>query len=194
MLEHTSDIEEQFLAKVWGLVENHIRYLNRKAPYTSFYKIAQAWVEKLEAFQKYLSSIDQWNARPTYAIIAEKNKQLDEQNKQINKLTAKLEELKKHEVSQKISIEDNALPTLIDLFKQMSELTLPSGRSFLRCDYKSPYYKLISKYFSQDGKSIAIESVRNYFVAESEEVNEKGTPIRDKDRLYTIKPLKQPEK
>ncbi len=42
-----------------------------------------------------------------------------------------------------------------DLIMQMRELKLPSGRLLLRCDNKSPYSKMISKYFSNDGREIS---------------------------------------
>lgn len=152
--------EEAFFFKVWGLIEDRIKNLKAKYPLSSYHDRYKFRVEKLQQFQKYLKSIDQWNARPSHIVIAEKDILIQKQKEEIENLTQRLEELNKYEVLQKISIEDNALPTLADLLKQMSDLKLPSGRSFLKCDKKSPYSKMISKYFSQDGKDIPLETSR----------------------------------
>lgn len=60
-------------------------------------------------------------------------------------------------------IEDDHLPTFIDLIQQIKELILPNTvRKLLMSDYDSAYYKLISKYFPHQGKNIPINTARNY--------------------------------
>jgi hypothetical protein len=186
--------KEDFFSKVWGIVEDRIKNLKAKDPFSSYHDRYKFRIEKLQQFQKYLSSIDSWNARPSHIVIAEKDTLIQKQKDEIEKLIEQLAELKKYEVSQKISIEDNALPTLADLLMQMSNLTLPSGRKFLRCDNKSPYSKLISKYFSQDGKDIPLETSRNYFTGKKDQVTIKGTAIKEKHQLFEITPIKQAKK
>lgn len=186
--------EESFFFKVWGIVEDRIKNIKAKDPFSSYHDRYKSRVEKLQQFQKYLSSIDQWNARPPHIVIAEKDTLIHKQKEEIEILTQRLAELNKYEVLQKISIEDNALPTLADLLKQMGDLTLPSGRKFLRCDNKSPYSKMISKYFSQDGKDIPLETSRNYFIGKKNEITIKGTSVREKHQLFEIIPIKETKK
>lgn len=186
--------EEVFFLKVWGIVEDRIKNIKAKDPFSSYHDRYKFRVEKLQQFQKYLSSIDQWNARPPDIVIAEKDTLIHKQKEEIEILTQRLAELNKYEVSQKISIEDNALPTLADLLKQMGDLTLPSGRKFLRCDNKSPYSKMISKYFSQDGKDIPLETSRNYFIGKKDEITIKGTSVQEKHQLFEIIPIKEVKK
>lgn len=185
---------EFFFFKVWGIVENRIENLKSKDPFSSYHDRYLFRIEKLQQFQKYLSSIDQWNARPSHIVIAEKEGFIQKQKEEIEKLSARLSELNEYEVLQKISIEDSALPTLVDLLKQMSQLTLPSGRNFLACDKKSPYSKMISKYFSQDGKDIPLETSRNYFVDKKGDIPIKGTTVRKEHQLFEIIPVKQTKK
>ncbi|WP_222537849.1 hypothetical protein [Pedobacter polysacchareus] len=186
--------DEVFFFKVWGVVEDRIKNLKAKDPFSSYHDRYIFRIEKLQQFQKYLNSIDQWNARPSHIVIAEKEELIQRQKEEIQKLMTRLSELNEYEVLQKISIEDNALPTLVDLLKQMSQLTLPSGRDFLACDKKSPYSKMISKYFSQDGKDIPLETSRNYFVEKKGDVPIKGTAVRKEHQLFEIIPVKEVKK
>lgn len=81
------------------------------------------------------------------------------------------------------------MATLVDLVKQMRELKLPSGRLLLRCDNKSPYSKMISKYFSHGGKDIPTETIRNYFVEKKGDVATKGTAVKSEQQLFKITPI-----
>jgi hypothetical protein len=186
--------EEYFFFKVWGIVEDRIKNLKAKDPFSSYHDRYKFRIEKLQQFQKYLNRIDQWNARPSHIVIAEKEELIQKQKEEIEKLTARLSELNEYEVLQKISIGDNALPTLVDLLKKMSKLTLPSGRAFLDCDKKSPYSKMISKYFSHDGRDIPLETSRNYFVEKKGDTPIKGTLIRKEHQIFKIVPVKEVEK
>lgn len=183
--------DEGFFFKVWGIVEDRIKKLKAEDPFSSYHDRYLSRIEKLQQFQKYLNSIDQWNARPSYIVIAEKEGLIQKQKEEIEKLTARLSELNEYEVLQKISIGDNALPTLVDLLKKMSKLTLPSGRAFLACDKKSPYSKMISKYFSHDGRDIPLETSRNYFVEKKGDTPIKGTLIREEHQLFEIVPIEE---
>lgn len=186
--------EEDFFSKVWGIVDDRIKNLKAKDPFSSYHDRYKFRIEKLQQFQKYLSGIDQWDARPSHIVITEKDIIIQKQTEEIEKLTIRLSELNEYEVLQKISIGDNALPTLVDLLKQMSQLTLPSGRNFLACDKKSPYSKMISKYFSHDGRDIPLETSRNYFVEKKGDTPIKGTAVREEHQLFEIVPVKEEKK
>lgn len=193
-LENQVSNEEGFFFKVWGIVEDRIKNLKAKDPFSTYHDRYVFRIEKLQQFQKYLNSIDQWNVRPSHIVIAEKEELIQKQKEEIEKLTTRLSELNEFEVLQKISIGDNALPTLVDLLKKMSKLTLPSGRAFLACDKKSPYSKMISKYFSHDGRDIPLETSRNYFVEKKGDTPIKGTLIREEHQLFEIVPVNEVKK
>jgi len=193
-LDNNTCTEEYFFSKVWAIVEDRIKNLKAKDPFSSYHDRYKLRIEKLRQFQKYLSSIDQWNARPSHIVIAEKEELIQKQKEEIETLTARLSELNEYEVLQKISIGDNALPTLVDLLKQMSRLILPSGRNFLACDKKSPYSKMISKYFSHDGRDIPLETSRNYFVEKKGDTPIKGTLIREEHQIFKIVPIEEVKK
>lgn len=183
--------DEYLFSKVWGIVEDRINNLKVKDPFSSYHDRYKFRIEKLQQFQKYLNSIDQWSARPSHIVIAEKEELIQKQKEEIETLTARLSKLNEYEVLQKISIGDNALPTLVDLLKQMSRLTLPSGRNFLACDKKSPYSKMISKYFSHDGRDIPLETSRNYFVEKKGDIPIKGTLIHEEHQIFKIVRIKE---
>lgn len=181
--------EEDFFRYVWQIVQGGIKHYKMQDPFSRNHALYRSNIEKLQQFEKYLTSIDQWDARPAHIVIAEKDELIQHQKTEIEKLQTTLAELNEYEVLQKISIGDNALPTLVDLLKQMSQLRLPSGRKFLACDKKSPYSKMISKYFSNDGRDIPLETSRNYFVEKKGDMPIKGTVIRKEHRIFKIVPI-----
>lgn len=190
-LENNVCNEETFFVKVWEIVEDRIKNLKRKDPFSSYHDRYIFRIGKLQQFQKYLNSIDQWNVRPTHIVIAEKDQIIQNQKMELEKLQARLAELNEYEVAQKIRIEEDHLPAVIDLLQQMRKLELPSGRKLLRSDHKSPYSKMISKYFSHAEKDIPIETARNYFVEKKGDIPAKGTSIQSEHRLFKIIPLKE---
>ena len=158
-------------------------------PFSSNHAMHRQSIEKLQQFQKYLHSIDQWNARPASFVIAEKDELIQNQKAEIEKLSAKLSELNEYEVSLKILIDDGNLPTFIDIIQQLREVELPSGRKLLKSDHKIPYAKMIAKYFSHGGKDIPIETARNYFVDKKGDVAIKVTAIQPEHRLFKVIPV-----
>lgn len=188
-LENNIGTEEDFYGHVWQIVKTRIKHFEQQDPFSSSHSLHVNILHKLQQFQKYLHSIDKWNARPAQLIIAEKDELISQQRKEIEELKEKLNQLNQFEVAQKIRIEEEHLATVVNLFKQMRELKLPSGRLLLRCDNKSPYSKMISKYFSHGGKDIPTETTRNYFVEKKGDVAAKGTMVKPEQRLFRIIPL-----
>jgi hypothetical protein len=142
--------------------------------------------EQLRAFTDYLDSIDKWHVRPPLEVLAEKDATIARLNEQIAKLEKRIRDLNKFEVEQKIRIEEGHLQTVIDLILQLKALRVPPGRELLRADNKTSYYKMISKYFSLDGKDIPIETVKNYFADKTKDVRIKGTAVPSKNKLFRI--------
>jgi hypothetical protein len=193
-LENSIGSAEDFFRHVWQIVKNRIKHYEKQDPFSSSHALHLQNIHKLQQFQRYLNSIDEWNARPSQIVIAEKEEVIQSQKIEIERLEARLAELNEYEVAQKIRIEDDYLPTLIDLVQQLRELELPSGRKFLRSDHKSPYSKMISKYFSHGGKDIPIETSRNYFVEKKGDIPSKGTAIQQEQRIFKIIPIKEAKK
>lgn len=178
--------EEEFYEVIWYLVKDRIKYYEDKSPFDSNHELYEHCKAVLRTFQKYLNTLDKWNIRPANVIIAEKDQIIVQQQQEIERLARRVAHLNDYEVAQKIRIEEEHLPTLIDIFKQMRALILPSGRRLLRCDNKSPYPKMISKYFTHAGKDIPIETCRNYFVDGFGEIPSKGTHIQPGSKLFKI--------
>lgn len=186
--------EEDFFRHVWQIVQNRIKHLEMQDPFSRNHAIHRQSIEKLQQFQKYLRSIDKWNARPSHIVIAEKDELIQSQKAEIEKLSTKLTELNEYEVSLKILIDDGHLPTFVDIVQQLREVQLPSGRKLLKSDHKIPYAKMIAKYFSHGGKDIPIETARNYFVDKKGDVAIKGTAIQPEHRLFKIVPVNPAKK
>ncbi|WP_113662384.1 hypothetical protein [Pedobacter nanyangensis] len=182
--------EEEFFRQVWQLVYDRIRYFRNKNPFNSNRQQHLDNIDKLQQFQKILEGIDKWNARPSHLVITEKELLIQQLKEENEKLKQQLAQLNQYEVKQKISIEDEHLPTLIDVFQQMRNLKLPSDRLLLRCDFRATYAKLIAKYFSHGEKDIPVETARNYFVEKSGDVPSKGTEIDPSMKIFEIRPKK----
>ena len=193
-IENNIGSPEDFFRHVWQIVKNRIKFYEKQNPFSNSHALHLQNIHKLQQFQKYLNSIDEWNARPSQIVIAENEEIIQHQKIEIERLEARLAELNEYEVAQKIRIEDDYLPTLIDLVQQIRKLELPSGRKFLRSDNKSPYSKMISKYFSHGGKDIPIETSRNYFVEKKGDVPSKGTAIQQEQQIFKIIPVKEVKK
>lgn len=135
-----------------------------------------------------MNSIDQWAVRPQLEVYTEKDATIARLQNQIAALENQISEMKEYDVVQKIRIEEGHLPTVIDLIQQLRDLQLPSERKLLRCDHKTPYYKMISKYFSIDAKDIPIDTAKNYFSDKQNDIGVKGTLVPPENKLFKIVP------
>ncbi|RQO65480.1 hypothetical protein DBR40_23560 [Pedobacter sp. KBW01] len=186
--------QEEFFRHVWQIVQIRIKHFEIQNPFSNNHGIHKESLKRLQRFEKYLKSIDIWNARPSSMVIEEKDITIQKQKEIIEGLQARLDELKIYEVSQKIRIDEGRLPTFIDIIQQLRELQLPSGRKLLKSDHKIPYAKMIAKYFSHGGKDIPIETARNYFVDKTDDIPIKGTLIQPENRLFKIVPINPAKK
>lgn len=185
-LENNLADEEDFFRHVWQIVQTRIKHFEIQDPFSSNHGMHRQNLAKLQQFQKYLKNLDQWNARPSNIVIAEKDELIQNQKQEIEKLNAELAELNQYEVSLKILIDDGHLPTFIDVIQQFRELQLPSGRKLIKSDHKIPHAKMIAKYFSNGGKDIPIETARNYFVDKKGDVTIKVTSIQPELRFLKL--------
>ncbi|RZJ90330.1 MAG: hypothetical protein EOO20_08450 [Chryseobacterium sp.] len=193
-LENQLASNEDFFRHVWQIVQVRIKHFEAQDPFSRSHAMHRQNVAKLQHFQKHLTSVDEWNARPYHIVIAEKDELIQNQKQEMEKLSTKLSELNEYEVSLKILIDDGNLPTFIDIIQQLRELQLPSGRKLIKSDHKIPYAKMIAKYFSHGGKDIPIETARNYFVDKKGDVTIKGTLIQPEHRLFKVIPIEPAKK
>ncbi|RQO69769.1 hypothetical protein DBR43_17065 [Pedobacter sp. KBW06] len=193
-LENNVCNEETFFFKVWEFVENRIDNLKKKDPFSTYHNRYLFRIEKLQQFQSYLSSIDEWNVRPAHLVIAEKEEIIQKQKKEIEELQARWNKIKVYEVSQKIWIKEGYLTTVIDLFQQMEKLEVPGGGNLLKYDHQVAYPRMLSKYFAHGGNDIPVETLRNYYVSRKGDEPVKGTSIQSELKLFEIVPVKGTKK
>ncbi|MBB1643624.1 hypothetical protein [Sphingobacterium sp. UME9] len=181
--------EKIFFSHVWSIVNVRIGYFETKDPFSAKHPRYVSNIQKLKEFRDFLSNYDYNNMLPQGELIKKKDSIIAELNRKLEQRDRRLKKLEEYEVSLKIMIQDDHLPTLIDLIHQIKELTLPrSSRKLLKSDYDSPYYKLISKYFSHQGKDIPINTARNYFVQKSAKDATKGSKVPEDKKLFSIIP------
>ncbi|WP_286849203.1 hypothetical protein, partial [Sphingobacterium sp. UBA7253] len=180
--------EKEFFSHVWYIVSDRIDYFKGQDPFSSKHALHISNVMKLGEFLEFLTPLDKWNIRPNDMLIKEKDEEIAKLRSELEILQNKLADLEKYEVSVKPMIQDEHLPTLIDLLQQMKNLTLPNGRKLLVSDHESPYYKMVSKYFVYNGKDIPVNTVRNYFVQKDPKDSMKGVRIPDDKKLFDIIP------
>ena len=93
-LENKMPSEQDFFRHVWQIVDNRIKHYEVQDPFSRNHAIHRTSIEKLQQFQKYLNSIDEWNARPSHIVITEKDRLIQNQKAKIEKMTIKLAKLK----------------------------------------------------------------------------------------------------
>lgn len=179
--------EEAFFNHADDIVINRIKHFKRQDPFSSNYALNMESSRKLQVFQQFLSSIDQWNHnKPLESVISEKDEQILNLNAEIQTLEARLKDLQQYESLEKIRIVEGKLATVIDLFRQIQELTLPDERKLFRSQTQSPWYKLISKYFNHGENEIPINTARNYFPAQKNVKLIKGSEVQEGDKIFRI--------
>ncbi|MNK40327.1 hypothetical protein D3C87_589730 [compost metagenome] len=193
-LENNLVNEEEFFRHVWQIVKIRIKHFEIQDPFSNNHGIHKDSLKRLQKFERYLKSIDIWDARPPHLVIEEKENTIQRQKETIEELQARLDELKVFEVSQKIRIEEGYVATFIDLLKQVEKLELPSGRKLILSDHQIVYPRLIGKYFSDGGDDLSVETLRNYYVGNKGDVTLKGTEIKAEHKLFRIVPVNYIEK
>lgn len=187
-LRYSADQQHVFFGNLSRLTSERIAYYKMQDPFSSKQKTYQSNLHKLESFQSFLRSIDQWHVfDPLESVIGEKNRLIDQLTAENVQLKVQLKAMKEYETSEKIGIVENHLGTFVDLLLQMQELMLPvEKKTLLRVQGKSAWYKLLSRYFLHGGNPIPIETARNYFSGKGSEVTIKGTKVRKDRKLFVI--------
>jgi hypothetical protein len=191
LMENTNE-EKEFLSYVYELTTTRINYYKHQTPFDSRHLVNKESLEKLIKFLKFLHSIDQWNHHKSLEILlTEKEEQIQNLKAQIENLGNQIKELNQYESAEKISIVEGKLATVIDLFKQIQELSLSDERKLFRSQTQSPWYKMLSKYFLHGEKDIPINTARNYFPATKNIKLIKGSDVADEEKIFQIIPKKK---
>jgi hypothetical protein len=179
--------EETFFNHVRDIVVSRIRHFKRLDPFSGNYAANMECTRKLEAFQKFLATVDQWQqSKPIENVINEKDILINSLKEQVKKLEAQVKEYSKYEAGEKIAIHKGNLPAFMDLVLQLQELTLQNDHKLLRSQAQSPWYKMIAKYFLHGEHEIPIDTARNYFAAQKQDKPAKFIQISEKDKLFVI--------
>lgn len=117
--------EKYFFAHIWHIISDRISYFQGRDPFSSKHALYLSNIEKLKSFQSFLSPKDKWNIRPNEVLLMEKDNLIAELREKIEALEEKLSKLEDFEVSVKAMVQDDHLPTFIDLIHQLKDLTLP---------------------------------------------------------------------
>ncbi|MDR2276176.1 MAG: hypothetical protein LBF27_35055 [Sphingobacterium sp.] len=109
--------EKEFFSHIWHIVSDRIDYFKGQSPYSSKHPLYISNIRKLNEFQSFLSPLDKWNIRPNDMLIKEKDEEIAKLRLELEILRNKLTDLDKYEVSVKPMIQDEHLPTFIDLLQ-----------------------------------------------------------------------------
>lgn len=185
-LKTFSGDEQDFYRYVSDIVSTRIAQLKLIDPFSPKALRAKRQIQWLNAFQKFLSSIDEWkSSQALEVVIAEKSKEIESLKAQIAALSDQLQALRQFEASTKINIRDKHLGAFIHLIHQMQDLVLADGRRLFNFQGQSAWYKLVSKYFTHDRKPIPIETARNYFPVRKDKTS-KAIDVPKELQLFTI--------
>lgn len=186
LLTHPGE-EKQFLTYVLEMVQDRINYYKRQ----DVYKDAERTLlnlSVLKSFQSALDEINIWNLNKSLEVLlANKEIEIASYKQEIELLKEKLKTANVYNADTKIRLIEGKLPVLVDLIKQIQELTLPDGRKLTKSQSQSAWYKMIAKYFQNGEKDISLETVRNYFPANKETTLIKGSEVAISDKLFVIK-------
>lgn len=179
--------QQHFFEYLHRIISNRIHYYEAQNKFSSKQKTYQSNISKLESFQSFLRSIDQWHlCNPLEVVIAEKNRQLEVLTAEITKLKEDNSALKRLEPQEYIHICKNHLGTFIDLIHQIQSLRTEDDNLLVKSQNKSTWYKLIARYFRLEGKPISFETVRNYFTGNDSDISIKGTKVKKNHKLFKI--------
>ena len=182
------DGREGFFRKVNRSIQRRITFYSGKNPFKSEYEIHSANLDKLEAFQGLLNTIDEWNVNTsTEKMLSQRDAEITQLKSKLADLQAQLDEILQYEASEKIVINSGNLASFMDLMRQLQKLMLPNEKRLLSTQGFSPWYKMVAKNFVHGDKPIPLATAQNYF---SSEDSSKYIFISDKDRAFDIVPVK----
>jgi hypothetical protein len=179
---------EAFFRKVNRSIQRRITFYSAKDPFRSVYEIHSDNLDKLEAFQGFLITIDEWNVNTsTEKMLSQRDAEIAQLKRNLADLQAQFDEIQQYEASEKIVINSGNLGAFMDLLRQFQKLVLPNGKRLVSTQGYSPWYKMVAKNFVHGDKPIPLATAQNYF---SSEDSSKYIFISEKDRAFDIVPIK----
>lgn len=183
-LVRNPDGREGFFRKVNRSIQRRITFYSGKNPFKSEYEIHSANLDKLEAFQGLLNTIDEWNVNTsTEKMLSQRDAEIAQLKSKLADLQAQLDEILQYEASEKIVINSGNLAAFMDVMRQLRKQVLPNGKRLVVTQGHSPWYKMIAKNFVHGDKPISLATAQNYF---SPEDSSKHIFISDEDKAFDI--------
>ncbi|MEX2564874.1 MAG: hypothetical protein WD431_02920 [Cyclobacteriaceae bacterium] len=152
-------------------------------------------LDKLEEFQNFLKGMDKWGVTvPFNEALREKIKRVEFLEEELASLTRELAFFKVPNQF-KINIHNVGKAPIIDLLIQLQQLKFPeNGSMILHTTAQTVWAKILSNNFLDNGDQIKYGTALNYFKIEDD--YDKDNPIRktkvkDKEKIYRIKPSKK---
>ena len=178
------DSREAFFRKVNRSIQRRITFYSGKNPFKAEYEIHSANLEKLEAFQKLLDSIDEWNVNTsTEKMLNQKDAEIALLKNNLADLQDRFDKMLQYEASEKIVINSGSIAAFMDLMRQLRKQVLPNGKRLVVTQGHSPWYKMVAKNFVHGDKPISLATAQNYF---SPENSSKHIFISDEDKAFDI--------
>ncbi len=136
----------------------------------------------------FLQLKDKWsNGETKEATILRQQLQITELEKKNKELIEEVRELKRLETDDYINIAYEHLHPALDLFLQMQELPLPTGKELMFAQTQAVWIKMICKHFKVAHQPINPSSISRYFPADKSNPGVKHAPIKPKYKLFQIK-------
>lgn len=178
------DGHETFFRKVNRSIQRRIAFYSAKNPFKSEYEIHSANMDKLEAFEEFLDTIDEWNVNTsTEKMLSQKDAEIALLKSNLADLQNRFDKVLQYEASEKIVINSGSIAAFMDLMRQFRKQVLPNGKRLVVTQGHSPWYKMIAKNFVHGDKPISLATAQNYF---SPENSSKHIFISDEDKAFDI--------
>ncbi|GGE58701.1 hypothetical protein EV200_103406 [Pedobacter psychrotolerans] len=178
------DGREAFFRKVNRSIQRRIIFYSGKNPFKSEYEIHSTNLDKLEAFQEFLNSIDEWNVNTsTEKMLSQKDAEIALLKINLADLQDRFDKVLEYEASEKIVINSGSIAAFMDLMRQLRKQVLPNGKRLVVTQGHSPWYKMVAKNFVHGDKPISLATAQNYF---SPENSSKHIFISDEDKAFDI--------
>ncbi len=136
----------------------------------------------------FLQLKDKWsNSETKEATITRQQLQITELENKNRLLIEEVKELKRLETDDYINIAYAHLHPVLDLFLQMQELPLPTGKELMFAQTQAVWIKMICKHFKVAHQPINPSSISRYFPADKSDPGVKHAPVKAKYKLFQIK-------
>jgi len=179
--------EKDFFTHVLDKIDDQIVHYHKKS-ITALDTIKS--LDALRKFKDVVGKFDKWHIKKSLeTVVSEKNIEVLKLKEEIILLKNHIKSLTRYEPDQKIRLLDGNLSQLIDLVKQIQELTMPDGKKLAKSQSQSPWYKMIAKYFQHGENEISLETLRNYFPANTSSKLIKGSEVAESSKRFKIIPL-----